>query len=236
MYNAREAASGKTVSEIQEFYKRIYPRIQSYQGEVWAEKQKNKREIGLAESILDLVFTLTLLGAAGTLIYLLGYSIANVKDSFTLSMIILGILIGGPIFLFVAFMAFMLNKPSNKETYIKFPLKEDEKKMMDLIKKFAATQGCGKTLRIYVNNHPATFSLKEPLPSLMLFQGTNEDASKRSFVFEVVEDEITILLPDKAGVYKYASKTHLPDIQGLPDGNGPQQLGDAGAMIDSTFF
>lgn len=235
MYNAREAASGDTVAEIQNFYKEVFPKIQSYQGEVWAEKKKNARVIGVPEKILNWTFNLAMIGAIGTLIYFFFYSISNVKDSFTLSMIILGILIGGPIALFTAFFLFLNTKPEDKPISVKFPLKKEEQEFMNLIKKFSSEHGSGTKLSIYVNTALASLSFKEPLPEQMLFRGDNDDASKRSFVFEVKEDEIKILLPDEAGVYKYANKPGKSSGEGLPNANFPQQVGDGLAIIDNTF-
>lgn len=238
MYNARDAAAGQTVSEIQSYYKNVFPRIQKFREAYEIADQKNTLPLTLGRKISNTLVAIGFFAACATLVYLFIYSIQNIKEPFNLSMAMLGILVGGPITILTLVITYIATTPSSKKLlvkYPKFPLKNEEKVFMALIKKLGVELGSGDNLQIFVDQQRSDVSFKQQLPKHILFRGSNDDPSKRSFLFEVEDDEITILLPDYHGIYKYASKKHVQDNPFVPNANFPQYIGDSAAMISDTF-
>lgn len=235
MFNSREPASGEKVKQIQDFYKDIYPAICRYESKVYVESRKNEKPLTLKNKIIGyLVFFSLVLFTAGA-VYALISAIENIKDTFLLSMSILGLTIGTPLIIIASVIFYVAKMPQPKPVNIKYPLREEEIKLRKMISELGIELGTGKALDVFIDNRPANISLKKELPKHILFRGANDDPSKRSFLFEIIQDEITILLPDEAGVYKYDKKPKF-DNSGIPDGNNPRYAAEGIAIVTDTFF
>ena len=235
MFNSREPASGEKVKQIQDFYKEVYPAISSYESQVYVEKRRNEKPLTLKNKIIGyLVFLGLVLFTAG-MVYALILAIENIKDTFLLSMSILGVAIGTPFTIIASVIFYIAKLPEAKEVNIKYPLKKEEIKFRKMISELGIELGTGKELEVFIDSRLSGISFKESLPKHILFRGSNDDPSKRSFLFEIIDDEITILLPDAAGVYKYDKKPKL-DGSGIPDGNSPRYAAEGIAIATDTFF
>jgi hypothetical protein len=238
MYNAREPATGGKVEEIQDLYRKVYPRICAYEMKYDQAQKKNEKPKTLKEKVLNASIIIFMIAMVIAISSTMIWATSNVTDSFTLSMTILASLVGGPIVMIVVFGFYVASLPTTKEVFIKFPLKEEEKKFRKLITELGEELETGGQLRIFINNRPEDMkeiSFKKPIPKHILFRGDNSDVSKRSFLFETVDDEITVLLPDFSGVYQYDKKPK-GDTSGIPDANMPRYAAEGVAITGDTFF
>lgn len=238
MYNAREPANTEKVIELQNHYRRVYPKICGYEMKLDHARKKNEIPKTLKDKVISHLFFWSLAAFAGGLVYLFFWVLQNVTDAFTISMSILGILIGGPFSMIAAFIFYMVKQPREKEVYIKFPLKKEEADFRKMITELGEELEAGSKLTVFINNQPAfleSISFKSPLPKHVLFRGTNDDPSKRSFLFEIVDDEITVFLPDQYGVFKYDKKPKY-DTSGIPDANTPRYLAEGTAIVGDAIF